>query len=102
LALAGVVTSAVYVYASFFSASPAVRLSLRTLPVAPAAVWTLWFDRSRPFERWPPRLRMAARVGVLVAVMALALAVLGFFLDLLYARNPAWVPAISLLGSMSS
>lgn len=98
MALAGAVIAGVYVYASFFSAIPALRLSLRTLPVAPAAVWTLWFDGSRPFERWPPRLRMATRVGVLVAVMALALVVLGFFLDLVYARNPAWSPTVSPLG----
>jgi hypothetical protein len=57
---------------------------LRTAPVLPAAIWTLWLDRSRPFESWPPQIRIAARVLLLLAIMAFAVALLGLFINWLY------------------
>jgi hypothetical protein len=52
--------------------------------VLPAAVWTLWFDRSRPFESWRPAARLASRVLLLLGIMAFALALLGLFINWLY------------------
>jgi hypothetical protein len=57
---------------------------LRTAPVLPAAIWTLWFDRSRPFESFPPPIRICARVFLLLGIMAFAIALLGFFINWLY------------------
>jgi hypothetical protein len=57
---------------------------LRSLPVFPVAVWTLWFDRSRPFERLAPPIRRICRVGLLLVVMGFAVAVLGIGLNWLY------------------
>jgi uncharacterized iron-regulated membrane protein len=61
-----------------------VRIVLRSLPVLPLAIWTLWFDRSRPFERWAPAIRRAGRVALLLVVMAFAVALLGLGLNWLY------------------
>jgi hypothetical protein len=57
---------------------------LRSLPVLPVAIWTLWFDRSRPFERRPAAVRLTARVGLLVLTMVFAIAILGIGLNWLY------------------
>jgi len=35
-----------YVIESFINPNPVVRIVLRTAPVLPAAIWTLWLDRS--------------------------------------------------------
>ncbi len=66
-----------YVIAAFAAPSPMVRIVLRSLPVLPVAIWTLWFDRSRPFRRRGPALRLAGRVALLLVVMAFAVALLG-------------------------
>jgi len=78
-----------YVIEAFVAANPLLRIVLRSLPVLPVAVWTLWFDRSRPFERRPAWLRLGARVILLVLVMVFAVALLGFGLNWLY--DPARV-----------
>jgi len=57
---------------------------LRSLPVLPVAVWTLWFDRSRPLESQAPAIRRAGRVALLLVVMAFAVALLGIGLNWLY------------------
>jgi hypothetical protein len=57
---------------------------LRSLPVLPVAIWTLWFDRSRPFERHAPAIRWAGRAALLLVVMAFAVALLGIGLNWLY------------------
>jgi hypothetical protein len=57
---------------------------LRSLPVLPIAIWTLWFDSSRPLQRQPPAVRCSARLALLLAVMALAVALLGLGLNWLY------------------
>jgi hypothetical protein len=57
---------------------------LRSAPVLPVAIWTLWFDRSRPFERRPPAVRLTGRLALLVLVMLFAVAVLGIALNWLY------------------
>jgi hypothetical protein len=73
-----------YVLEAFIAPSPLVRIVLRSLPVLPVAIWTLWFDRSRPFERRPPAIRLAGRVALLLVVTAFAVALLGLGLNWLY------------------
>jgi hypothetical protein len=69
---------------SFVYPNPVARILLRTAPVLPAAVWTLWFDRSRPFESWPGTLRLGIRVLLLLGIMGFAIALLGLFINWLY------------------
>jgi hypothetical protein len=76
--------AAVYVIEAFTASSPMLRIVLRCLPVLPVAVWTLWFDRSRPFQRRAPAVRSGGRVLLLLLVMAFAIAVLGIGLNWLY------------------
>ena len=73
-----------YVIEAFIAPDPLVRIGLRSLPLLPVAIWTLWFDRSRPFERQPPAIRFGGRVTLLLVVMAFAVAVLGIGLNWLY------------------
>lgn len=73
-----------YVIDSFVYPDPVVRIALRTAPVLPAAIWTLWFDRSRPFKSWSGPLRLTGRLLLLIAIMAFALALLGLFINWLY------------------
>lgn len=87
LAVVGVPIGALYVIESFINPSPLMRIVLRTAPVLPAAIWTLWFDRSRPLENRPPIIRDAARLGLLVLIVAFAIAILGFGLNWLYDPN---------------
>jgi hypothetical protein len=61
-----------------------LRIALRSLPVLPVAIWTLWFDRSRPFKRRSPAIRLSGRVALFVLVMAFAVAILGIGLNWLY------------------
>ncbi|HVS05370.1 MAG TPA: hypothetical protein VHK65_04300 [Candidatus Dormibacteraeota bacterium] len=79
-----IVLAGFYVIEAFIATSPLLRIVLRTLPVLPVAIWTLWFDRSRPFERQAPVLRRVGRVGLLLVVMAFAVALLGLGLNWLY------------------
>jgi len=76
-----------YVIEAFIAPNPLVRIVLRSLPVLPAAIWTLWFDRSRPFKRRRPGIRLAGRVALLLVVMAFAIAVLGIGLNWLFDPN---------------
>ena len=73
-----------YVIEAFTASNPLVRIVLRSLPVLPVAIWTLWFDRSRPFERQAPAIRRVGRVGLLLAVMIFGVVVLGIGLNWLY------------------
>ena len=73
-----------YVIEAFVAPSPLVRIVLRSLPVIPVAIWTLWFDRSRPFERQPPAIRLGGRLALLLVVTAFAVALLGIGLNWLY------------------
>lgn len=73
-----------YVIEAFIAPSPLLRIVLRSLPVFPVAIWTLWFDRSRPFERQAPAIRRIGRVGLLLLVMTFAVALLGLGLNWLY------------------
>jgi hypothetical protein len=73
-----------YVIEAFTSPNPIVRIVLRSLPVLPLAIWTLWFDRSRPFKQRPPAIRLGVRLALLVLVLAFAVALLGFGLNWLY------------------
>ena len=73
-----------YVIEAFAAPNPLVRIVLRSLPVFPVAIWTLWFDRSRPFRRQRPAIRLAGRVALLVVAMAFAVALLGIGLNWLY------------------
>lgn len=73
-----------YVVAAFTAGNPLLRIALRCLPVVPFAVWTLWFDRSRPFERHGRVIRLVGRLGLLIVVMLFAIAFLGFALNWLY------------------
>ncbi|MDQ6712801.1 MAG: hypothetical protein M3Z28_06375, partial [Candidatus Dormibacteraeota bacterium] len=63
---------------------PLVRLVLRSLPVLPVAIWTLWYEKSRPFEEQQPMIRFAGRMLLLVLVMVFAVAILGIGLNWLY------------------
>jgi hypothetical protein len=73
-----------YVIEAFIAPSPLFRIVLRSLPVLPVAIWTLWYEKSRPFERQRPLIRVAGRILLLVLVMAFAVAVLGIGLNWLY------------------
>jgi hypothetical protein len=74
----------IWVIEAFTAPSPLLRIVLRSLPVLPVAIWTLWFDRSRPFERRPAAVRLTARVGLLLLTMVFAIAILGIGLNWLY------------------
>lgn len=76
--------AAVYVIEAFTAPSPILRIVLRSSPVLPIAIWTLWFDRARPFEGRPPAVRQSGRLALLVLVMAFAVAILGLGLNWLY------------------
>jgi drug/metabolite transporter (DMT)-like permease len=73
-----------YIIEAFIAANPLVRILLRSLPVLPLAIWTLWYERSRPFQRRPPPIRTAGRLLLLLVAMAFAVAVLGFGLNWVY------------------
>src|SRR5438874_9680513 len=73
-----------YVIEAFIAPNPLVRIGLRSLPTLPVAIWTLWYDKSRPFEREQPTIRFAGRLLLLVLVMAFAVAILGIGLNWLY------------------
>jgi hypothetical protein len=81
--------AAIYVIEAFVAPAPWIRIALRTLPILPIAVWTLWFDRSRPFEQSSPALRTIGRFLLLLLVMAFSILVLGLGLNWLY--DPARV-----------
>ena len=76
-----------YVIEAFTAPSPLLRIVLRSAPVLPVAIWTLWFDRSRPFKQRPLTVRLSARLVLLVLVLAFAVALLGFGLNWLYDPN---------------
>jgi hypothetical protein len=76
--------AAFYVIEAFTVPSPLVRVVLRSLPVLPVAIWTLWYENSRPLEGQQPAIRLAGRVLLLLLVMAFAVAVLGIGLNWLY------------------
>jgi drug/metabolite transporter (DMT)-like permease len=73
-----------YVILAFIAPNPLLRIVLRSLPVLPVAVWTLWYEKSRPLQRQPPMIRLAGRILLLALVMAFAIAVLGVGLNWLY------------------
>src|ERR1700730_5043276 len=73
-----------YVIEAFIAPNPLLRIVLRSLPVLPVGIWTLWFDRSRPFERQAPAIRRIGRAALLLLVMAFAVALLGIGLNWLY------------------
>ncbi len=73
-----------YVIEAFVAPNPLVRLVLRSLPVLPVAIWTLWYEKSRPFEEQQPMIRFAGRMLLLVLVMVFAVAILGIGLNWLY------------------
>ena len=79
-----IIAAALYVIIAFTAPSPLVRIVLRCLPVLPVAVWTLWFDLSRPFSGMATATRTIGRLALLVVVMAFAIAVLGLALNFLY------------------
>ena len=73
-----------YVVAAFIAPNPVLRIAMRCLPVAPLAIWTLWFDRSRPLQRQGPVIRVLGRLGLLIVVMLFVIAFLGLALNWLY------------------
>lgn len=76
--------AALYVIEAFTASSPLLRILLRSLPVLPVAIWTLWFEKSRPLEGQRPPIRMAGRIVLLALVLAFAVAILGIGLNWLY------------------
>src|ERR1700694_802741 len=76
-AVFAITLAAVYVIEAFTYPNPIVRIVLRSVPVLPIAIWTLWFDRARPFERQGPAIRQIGRVALLVVAVTFAVAVLG-------------------------
>lgn len=73
-----------YVIEAFIAPSPLLRIALRSLPVLPVAIWTLWFEKSRPLEGQRPPIRVAGRIVLLALVLAFAVAILGIGLNWLY------------------
>ena len=84
LAIATIALAAFYVIEAFTAPNPLVRVGLRSLPVLPVAIWTLWYEKSRPFERRSLTVRVAGLVLLLALVMAFAVAILGIGLNWLY------------------
>ena len=84
LAVALIPLAGFYVIEAFIAPNPLVRIGLRSLPALPVAIWTLWFETSRPLERQRPLIRVAGRIALLVLVMAFAVAILGIGLNWLY------------------
>ncbi|TMG33634.1 MAG: hypothetical protein E6H93_00095 [Chloroflexi bacterium] len=84
MAIATIALAAFYVIEAFTAPNPLVRVGLRSLPVLPVAIWTLWYEKSRPFERQSLTVRVAGRVVLLALVMAFAVAILGIGLNWLY------------------
>jgi hypothetical protein len=84
LAIPTIALATLYVIAAFVAPDPILRILLRSLPFLPVAVWTLWFDRSRPLEHQSPLVRLGGRALLLLAVMALVIVVLGLGLNWLY------------------
>ena len=84
VALVGAVFGSLYLYQAFFSPSPDVRVALRTIPILPLAIWTLWFDAGRPYQTAAGPVRIVGRVLLLLAVMTFALLLLGLGLNQLY------------------
>lgn len=84
LAISGITLGGLYVIAAFAMPDPMVRIVLRSVPVLPLVIWTLWFDRTRPFKRQPPAIRVAGRLALLLLVMTFAVALLGIGLNWLY------------------
>jgi len=82
LAISAIALATLYVIAAFTA-----PIMLRSAPVLPVAIWTLWFDRSRPFQGGPAAVRQSARVALLLLVMAFAIAILGLGLNWLYDPN---------------
>jgi hypothetical protein len=82
--LLGAAVGSLYLYEAFLGLSPSIRVALRTLPILPVAIWTLWFDAARPLKTAPEPVRILGRVFLLLAVMGLALLVLGIGLNQLY------------------
>jgi hypothetical protein len=80
----GAALGSLYLYQAFLGPGPTMRVALRTIPILPLAVWTLWFDAARPFQTAPESARIVGRVFLLLAVMGLALLVLGIGLNQLY------------------
>ena len=76
-----------YVIEAFIAPNPLLRIVLRSLPVLPIAIWTLWYDKSRPFERQRAAMRVVGRLLLLVLVMVFAVAILGIGLNWLYDPN---------------
>ncbi len=91
-----------YVIAAFIAPNPLVRIVLRSVPVLPVAIWTLWFDRSRPFKRRGSAIRLAGRVALLLVVMAFAVALLGIGLNWLYDPGRVIQPAIAARASLGA
>ena len=87
IAVVLVPVAGLYVIEAFIAPVPLDRIVLRSLPVLPVAIWTLWYEKSRPFEQQPARRRAASRILLLVLVMAFAVAVLGIGLNWLYDPN---------------
>jgi len=87
VAVSAIVLAAFYVIEAFTAPDPRLRIVLRCLPVLPVAVWILWFDPSRPFERRRPLVRQAARLALLVLAIAFAVTVLGIGLNWIYDPN---------------
>ena len=84
LAIATIALAGVYVIEAFTASNPLLRIGLRSLPVLPVAIWTLWYEKSRPFQRQSLTVRVAGRVVLLALVMAFAVAILGIGLNWLY------------------
>ena len=55
-----IVLAGFYVMEAFVVPDPLLRILLRSMPVLPLAIWTLWYEKSRPFEQRRPMIRIAA------------------------------------------
>lgn len=84
VALVGAVLASLYLYQAFFSPSPDLRVALRTIPILPLAIWTLWFDAGRPLRTAAGPVRTVGRVFLLLVVMTFALLLLGLGLNAIY------------------
>lgn len=82
-----VVAGGLYILYAFIGPNPLLRIVMRCLPVLPVAIWTIWFDRSRPLQRQSPLVRAGGRVLLLVVVMAFTVLLLGLALNWLYDPN---------------
>lgn len=78
--------AAAYVYLAFTVPQPDLRIALRTAPIVPLAIWTVFLDGRWPLQEAPAGVRVVGRSLLLLLTVAFAALVLGLGLNWIYTR----------------